>query len=422
MVRLGSVLQSAVSKLARSGLTRGKVLHGDVDDLVLSLRIRAQACIARNDAAGAREHSRQILQLITRHYGESDMRTASARIDLANHLAASGCADEAQLNYNQALLVFRHVVGEDHPHTLVLKFTQAQSLVRNNDLPSARALLDSICEASARVLGPDNEATLTYMDSLAATLVRMGEARSAKALLLDLLARRGARLSGQDCSTTLANASVLVTTLLNNGEWQEAEPLQRTLVETLRNQRGASDPETLLASSLLATILVASGELTRARILLQSICGCFAATLGRAHNETLRVFFLLGTVLMREGDDLAARAVLERSYNIAKHCATLDQMVSLRLGSELVTVLVKLRDYAAARAVLNEILPACERIGPSKVNLPPNMILSAQTQNNQPVRPEAGTRRYYASQECPPLADFEMFLKLRGFEMPRWKQ
>jgi tetratricopeptide (TPR) repeat protein len=327
-----------------------------------------QSAVARVFGKGAcldaREHltRRRLEQTVATQagrFGVSDCRTLAARIDLANYLCAGGAYNDAQEQYDQALYWYRQIAGEYDPNVLVLKFTQAQTFLRDNDLLSAKTLLLHIYGASRKVSGSNHHATLLYLDSLAATLVRLGDHSAARQTIAELLARRQGLSQPSECSATLATASVLVTSLLNAAQHHEALPIQEGILALLRQVRRENDPETLLATSLYATILIECGELSPARLLLEKIYKQFVDTLGRDHNQTLTVGFLLGAVMARQGDNLPAKTVLERAYPIAKHVASRDSL-TVRLGTELGTVLVRLRDYFAAQKVLSDLLPACE--------------------------------------------------------------
>lgn len=291
-----------------------------------------------------------------------DLSELVARVELANRLHASGRQDEAQAQYDTALIDYRRLAGAEDPRVLVLEFTQAQTMLRQGDLKAAKAKLVEICERSTRISGADHSTTLTFFDSLAATLLRLGEHDDAKELLVALLEARLEFYSPDNVDATLSTASVLVTHYLNSESWAAAVPVQERIVSLLRRLRGELNPETLLAASLLAVMYVEAGDLPRARVLLQVVSGANTIAFGREHNETLRMFLLLALVLERQDDLLGARAVLERSYAIALREQGEEADLTIRFGTKLAGILLRLQDYGEARRLLTDVLPVSERV------------------------------------------------------------
>ena len=241
------------------------------------------------------------------------------------------------------------------------EYAQALSLLRAGDLKGAKLRLLDICQESCKNPGMDQPSTLLYLDSLAATLVRLGERENARTILLTVLSARLNAAPREDSSPTLSTASVLVTSYLNEDRWSDALPVQESVVALLKAQRSEKDAEMLLAGSLLAVMFVETGSLERARALLQVSATAFVQAFGREHPETLRQFLLLGLVLERQGDSTGARGVIERSYALARAHLGESHETTVRLGTKLASLLLRSKQHAEARALLIDVLPTAER-------------------------------------------------------------
>jgi hypothetical protein len=241
------------------------------------------------------------------------------------------------------------------------RYLDALATLRRGDLNGAKLQLLDVCSTGCRLNEVHPLNLLIYMDSLAATLVRLGDRENAKTVLLTVLSARESSLCQEDPSPTLSTASVLVTGYLNDEKWVEALPLQRGIVSVLRKGQRDGKVDTLLASSLLAVMLVETGNLNEARVLLQTLVTAFVLTLGREHPETLRMFLLLGLVLERQGDPVGARAVINRSFARALEHLGEGHEITVRLGTKLAALLLLSKQNHAASAMLIQILPVSER-------------------------------------------------------------
>jgi tetratricopeptide (TPR) repeat protein len=135
------------------------------------------------------------------------------RLNLASCLLAVGDAAEALPLCRRALESREHVLGAEHPDTLMSVNNLAECLRALGDAAGALPHCHRALESSQHVLGPDHPQTLTYVNNLASCLQARGHASGALPLFRLALAGRE-RMFGAEHPDALASANNLARTTL----------------------------------------------------------------------------------------------------------------------------------------------------------------------------------------------------------------
>jgi tetratricopeptide (TPR) repeat protein len=108
------------------------------------LRSLGTLLFLRGEAEGAEPLLRQALEIRRRHFGDRDVRVASAESSLARALHALGRLEEAEGLLATVLATRRELLGEDHPHVALTKKDLAALLLERKPVAA-----DAIAEAEA---------------------------------------------------------------------------------------------------------------------------------------------------------------------------------------------------------------------------------------------------------------------------------
>jgi tetratricopeptide (TPR) repeat protein/predicted Ser/Thr protein kinase len=210
----------------------------------------------RGDKVGAAElHRRSIAG--NRRVGAPPFTIAAGLNNLAVALGNSGQLDEAIAAYEEALAIYREVVGEQHPNYA------------------------------------------TTVDNMATAYSARGDLDAALTMHLDALRRREALIGPTHPSlgVTLAN---IAGVYLDRGETERALPFAERAVAITRAALGDEHPLALSCAVGLAHVITRGGDLARARAEIERIMAVLAGTASHRPQD------LAYPTLVRAEIDLAA--------------------------------------------------------------------------------------------------------------------
>ncbi|KAJ7264175.1 P-loop containing nucleoside triphosphate hydrolase protein [Mycena rebaudengoi] len=138
----------------------------------------------------------------------------------------------------------KHVLGEEHPHTLTSMANLAATYQNQGRWKDAEALEVVVMEMRKCVLGEEHPDTLTSMGNLAATYRNQGHWKDAEALEVVVMEMRKCVL-GEEHPDTLTSMGNLAVTYRNQGRWKDAEALEVVVMEMRKHVLGEEHPDTL---------------------------------------------------------------------------------------------------------------------------------------------------------------------------------
>jgi Flp pilus assembly protein TadD len=182
-----------------------------------------------------------------------DEHKARLLLAVATHDRFRGDFPSARRAQEQALKVFRRVLGPEHPDTLTSMSNLASTLHAQGDFAGARTLHKQVLDVRRRVLGPEHPDTLISMSNLALTLHAQGDLAGARTLHEQEL-EVCRRVLGPEHPDTLISMNNLASTLHAQGDLAGARTLQEQALDVRRRVLGPEHLSTLSAEHVLAEI------------------------------------------------------------------------------------------------------------------------------------------------------------------------
>ena len=282
----GEHLVAQVEALWEADLDAG---NGSPD---LCLRIlRARAWIVRQlraaaDSSGAIARGLRALDDYRRILGTEHPETLTLRISLAESYRSSGRLGEAIALSEQTLAECEQVLGTDHPETLRSRNELAKACRSSGRLGEAIVLSEQTLADRERVLGADHPDTLVSRSNLGFAYRMAGRLGEAIVLYQQTLADRE-RVLGADHPDTLVSRSNLAFAYQVAGRLNEAIALAEQTLADRQRILGADHPDTLLSQHNLAGVHQAAGRLDEAIVLYQQALADRERVLGADHPSTL---------------------------------------------------------------------------------------------------------------------------------------
>ncbi len=191
----------------------------------------------------------------------------------------------AKAGFEREYAASQHMLGAEHPATLVCMGNLALTLKHQGDLAGARQLQESVLATQQRVLGAEHPDTLTSMNNLALTLQSQGDLAGARQLQESVLSTLQ-RVLGTEHPDTLTSMNNLAETLRSQGDLAGARQLQESVLAAQQRVLGAEHPDTLGSMNNLANTLWYQGERQAAISLLEQAASGLERTLGANHSDT----------------------------------------------------------------------------------------------------------------------------------------
>ncbi len=224
----------------------------------------------------------QALALYRRLLGEEHPLVATSLNNLAQLYDNQGQYAEAETLYQQALALYRSLLGEEHPW-VATSLNNVGALYRNQGLyAEAEPLLQQALALRIRLLGEEHPLVATSIDNLARLYKNQGRYAEAEPLLQQALALR-IRLLGEehpDVATSIHNLAQLYD---NQGRYAEAEPLYQQALALSRRLLGEEHPDVATSIDNLARLYRTQGRYAEAEPLHQQALALRICLLGEEH-------------------------------------------------------------------------------------------------------------------------------------------
>lgn len=280
---------------------------------IATLEKQADRLVQSGDAAAAVPLLAEATRLYRALLGDRHPQTLIAINNYAATLDSSGRAQEAEPLFAEVLRTRRQTLGDRHPDTLNSMNNYAFVLNSLGRTDEAERLYAEALQISRDALGERHPRTLSLLNNYAFTLLDRGRPNEAAPLLARALELDREVLGGRhpDTITVLNNYA---TVLLDLGRFGEAEPLLAEGLRLSREVRGNAHPDTLNSLGNYAYVLERLGQLDRAAPLHAEALELSRRTLGDDHPATLAkltnyAFILLSLGRGREAEALYAQAL-----------------------------------------------------------------------------------------------------------------
>jgi tetratricopeptide (TPR) repeat protein len=320
-------------------------------DLVRYLRMRGQAAACEHLA------ERALAAWSTAVGDPDDVDTMLLRFQYANVVRDFGKLRMAYEIDQELLERLSHVVGVDHPYTLMVAGSYAQDLREQGRWAEAQEREQQTYTLIRQVLGDDHPRTLMAANNYALTLRLAG--RYAEAAVLDQETYRKRRsVSGDNNPFTLSSADALGADERDQGDLQGSRRRLEAVYEASRKILGDNHLGTLLTMRNLATTYRWLSKTDLAATLLDGALRRLERVLGMEHPHTIGCRVERANVLSDQGDNWAALRLVtaaERSYQ-ALFAA--DHPLRLVARNNLAVFARKAGDLARGREIAEEVAAA----------------------------------------------------------------
>ncbi|MFD0458955.1 FxSxx-COOH system tetratricopeptide repeat protein [Streptomyces violaceoruber] len=264
------------------------------------------------------------------------------------HLLESGDSATAVTRLSVLLEVADERFGPDAEATMETMSSLAQGIRATGDFGAARSLTERILTWSRRVLGNDHLTTLETAARLAMLLAESGEAHGAHALGTETR-QELQRVLGADHPTTLALSAGLITVVRQLGLVDEARYLAEDTLDRQRRILGPQHPDALRTAVRLAGLLADGGEPERATALGEDTFLRLRRSLGPDHPSVLQAEAVLGALLSRRGDHDRAYELLSATLERQGRTLGAEHPDTLATSAQLIAVLALMERLPEAR-------------------------------------------------------------------------
>ena len=267
----------------------------------------------------ARPYYEQALAIWKKVLGNQHPHTSLSLNNLGYLLQAMGELEAARPYYEQALAIWMKVSGDQHPHTALSLNNLGYLLRAMGELEAARPYFEQALAIWKKVLGDQHPHTAQSLNNLGALLNSMGELEAARPYYEQALAIRKKVLGDQhpDTAQSLNNLGYLLQAM---GELEAARPYYEQALAIWKKVLGDQHPDTALSLNNLGGLLDAMGELEAARPYYEQALAIWKKVLGDQHPDTALGLNNLGGLLYAMGELEAARPYLEQALAILASC------------------------------------------------------------------------------------------------------
>ena len=258
---------------------------------------------------------RDVLERRRRRYGELSGQTVWSVSDLGVVLMNQGRFSEAEPLLEQAIRIWRHIRAPGDPDSFkeALFRSRLASLYQGQRryAEAEKIFVDALANIR-RVMGPENDHTISAMKDLAVLYSVTGRHADSEKLLRKTL-EVSRRVLGPRHIDTLQTPYWLAVVQAAQGRLEEAEKLQTEALLLQREILGAGHPDTLLSMANLGRIRGKQGRHAEGRQLLTEALDVQTRRYGASHPHAAESLYGLACVAALSGRRAEALDLLRRA-------------------------------------------------------------------------------------------------------------
>lgn len=261
----------------------------------------------------------------------------------------------------QLLELYDEMEGADAPVTVRAAERLARTLLELGDATAAAALLGRASEA-ARDGGLDERLALDVMGTHADALSQIGRHRESLELAAEALERARHRSGGDDGVEVAHALQRLARARFAAGEPEVAAALVADAAQILERELGDEHRDTLDALNGLAQMRLIGGHLTEAQELADRVVETGTRVLGADDRVTLVGLGVQARLLLDRGQTDEARLLNERIVEVLRRQLGPEHHETLTALNNLANVLHSQGDPAAAHELEQRVLEVRQRV------------------------------------------------------------
>jgi tetratricopeptide (TPR) repeat protein len=275
------------------------------------------------DYPGARPYYEQAVVIKRKVLGEEHPDTANSLNNLGHLLRATGNYAGARPYYEQALTICRKVLGEEHPDTARSLNNLGVLLDSMGDYAGAQPYHEQALAINRKVLGEEHPYTARSLNNLGCLLQAMGDTAGARPYFEQALAIRK-KVLGEEHPDTARSLNNLGYLLQAMGDYAGARPYYEQALVIRKKVLGEEHPETAESLSNLGALLDSMGDYAGARLYLEQALAINRKVLGEEHPNTANSLNNLGGLLQAMGNYAGARPYCEQALAICERILGAD--------------------------------------------------------------------------------------------------
>jgi CHAT domain-containing protein/tetratricopeptide (TPR) repeat protein len=278
----------------------------------------------------------------------------------AVELFGQGKYPEAIALAEDALAVYRRILGEEHSETATLMNNLGVMLTKSGDYSAALGYLEDAARIRRKVLGAAHPDTASSLNNLGSLQQAMGDFAAAQRYLDEAAAIRGDAPAGDgvDAARSLNNKGDL---LRAQGDFDGARTHFEQALAICRESLPDDHPLTAAVVNNLGGLLYATHDFNGARPHLEEALAICRRVFGDGHLDTARSMNNLASLLLTLGDSAAAQPLFVQALAINRNALGNDHLTTAGSLSNLGGLWQLQGDYAAARSCFEEALAIVTR-------------------------------------------------------------
>ncbi|NHE58971.1 tetratricopeptide repeat protein [Cyclobacterium plantarum] len=274
---------------------------------------------------------------------------------LANASKQSGNYEEAEQYYTELTVLWKSVVGENHPEyptSLNNLAALYESMGRNAE---AELLYLKTIEIDKAQLGEDHPDYATSLNNLAGLYQNMRRYAEAEGLYLKTIEIDKAQLGEDhpDYATSLNNLAGLYE---NTGRYDAAEPLMRQVMEIRKTQLGEDHPDYASSLNNLASLYLSMGRYAETEPLYTQAMGIRKTQLGEDHPDYATSLNNMALLYENMGRYTEAEPLMLQAIGIYKAQLDEDHPDYASSLNNLAGLYQNMRRYADAEALYKQAM------------------------------------------------------------------
>ncbi|WP_051367245.1 FxSxx-COOH system tetratricopeptide repeat protein [Hamadaea tsunoensis] len=283
------------------------------------------------------------------------------RWHLANSLRSQAKFERAKEIDESAYRSLANLLGDDHPHAIMLSSSLAADERALGHYDEALRLQNETHERASRVLGDDHERTLLAANNVAVSLRLMGRFREARSVDEGTYEKRQ-QLTTINRTYTLLSANNLALDLRELGEFEASRELLESTLAEYRVILGDQSTETLRTAKALAITLRKLGRIEEAFELTEATLRRLTELLGARHPETLACASNHACDYSARGDDERALELAEQTRSRYRETLGDNHPFTLACANNISIFLRKLGRPADALTVSTSVVGHLEAV------------------------------------------------------------
>jgi serine/threonine-protein kinase len=291
------------------------------------------------------------------HEGEVE---ATLRAVIGGTYVALDAWDKAERQLNRADEIARDDLSAEHTVALTAQEARVTLLEKQGKFAEAEMLARHVWETRVRVMGADDQESLSSLAHLALIVNKLGRLEDAQTMMRECV-EDFRRVLGAENPRTLWALSAFAEVLHDQGKAAEAIELMRPMLEAQTRLLGRQHPETLATIVMLGTMLREQGRIEEAATLARESVATSRQVLGEEHTNTIVAEHNLALLLHDQGDLIEAEPMMRDVLAKRRRLLGDDHPSTLASMNSLAVLLRSQGNLADAEELLADLVAGCRR-------------------------------------------------------------